>query len=44
MCIRDSSIETYRFEPDGSVVIRTFYKVPQHGDGQIGGLFKTYLP
>ena len=38
------SIETYRFEPDGSVVIRTFYKVPQHGDGQLGGLFKTYLP
>jgi len=38
------SIETYRFEPDGSVVIRTWYKVPSHSDGDIGELFKTYLP
>ena len=38
------SIETYRFEPDGSVVIRTYYDVPQQSEGQIGELFKTYLP
>lgn len=38
------SIETYRFEEDGSVVIRTYYKVPQHADGNIGTLFQTYLP
>ena len=38
------SIETYRFEADGSVVIRTYYKVPAHEDGAVGELFKTYLP
>ena len=38
------SIETYRFGDDGSVDIRTFYKVPQHSDGQLGTLFQTYLP
>ncbi len=38
------SIETYRFEPDGSVVIRTYYRVPDHQDGEIGELFQTYLP
>ena len=38
------SIETYRFEPNGDVVIRTYYKVPGHEDGTVGELFKTYLP
>ena len=37
------SIETYRFEPDGSVVIRTYYDVPQQG-APLGDLFETYLP
>jgi len=38
------SIETYRFEPDGSVVIRTYYRVPAHDDADLGDLFQTYLP
>ena len=38
------SIETYRFEPNGDVVIRTYYKVPAHADGAVGELFKKYLP
>lgn len=38
------SIETYRFESDGSVVIRTYYRVPQHSDDAIGNMFKEYLP
>ena len=38
------SIETYRFEEDGSVVIRTYYRVPPHGDGELGTIFKEYLP
>jgi hypothetical protein len=38
------SIETYRFEENGGVVIRTYYKVPGHEDGSVGELFKTYLP
>ena len=38
------SIETYRFEPDGSVVIRTYYKVPAHSAGDLGKLFETYPP
>jgi len=38
------SIETYRFEPDGSCVIRTYYRVPQPGDGALGALFDSYLP
>jgi len=37
------SIETYRFEPDGSVVIRTYYDPPQQG-APLGDLFETYLP
>jgi hypothetical protein len=37
------SIETYRFEPDGSVVIRTYYDVPK-GDSPLGQLFRRYLP
>jgi hypothetical protein len=38
------SIETYRFEPDGSVVIRTFYRVPARTDDELGQMFQTYLP
>jgi hypothetical protein len=38
------SIETYRFEVDGSVVIRTYYRVPTHADPVFGQMFRTYLP
>lgn len=38
------SIETYRFAENGSVDIRTFYKVPVHSDGRLGALFQSYLP
>lgn len=38
------SIETYRFESDGSVVIRTYYRVPARGDDELGAIFQQYLP
>jgi len=38
------SIETYRFEEDGSVVVRTYYKVPARDDTELGEMFQTYLP
>src|SRR5262249_36935611 len=38
------SIETYRFEPDGSVVIRTYYRVPSRDHSELGRVFQTYLP
>ena len=38
------SIETYRFDEDGSVTIRTYYRVPTHSDADLGGHFQTYLP
>lgn len=38
------SIETYRFEEDGSVVIRTYYEVPDRTQGELGEMFQTYLP
>ena len=38
------SIETYRFEPDGSVVIRTYYRVPDRTQDELGQMFQTYLP
>jgi len=38
------SIETYRFEENGDVNIRTYYKVPRHSDAEMGELFQTYLP
>ena len=38
------SIETYRFEEDGSVAIRTYYDVPARTDDELGEAFKTYLP
>src|SRR5215813_12703656 len=33
------SIETY-----GSVVIRTYYRVPERTDDELGQMFQTYLP
>ena len=38
------SLETYCFEPDGSVVIRTYYRVPTHQDEDLGTHYQTYLP
>lgn len=38
------SIETYRFEPDGSLVIRTWYRVPHGATEELGEMFMTYLP
>jgi hypothetical protein len=38
------SIETYRFEGNGDVTIRTYYKVPRRSEAEIGALFQTYLP
>jgi hypothetical protein len=38
------SIETYRFEADGSVLIRTYYRVPSHGDADLGEHYQQYLP
>ena len=38
------SIETYRFEENGDLTIRTYYKVPKHDEAEIGEIFQTYLP
>lgn len=38
------SLETYAFGDDGSVNIRTYYKVPAHQDESLGDLFQEYLP
>ena len=38
------SIETYRFESDGSVVIRTYYRVPARDQSELGRVFQSYLP
>ncbi|MFK7732988.1 MAG: hypothetical protein AB8B48_15315 [Pseudomonadales bacterium] len=40
----EPSIESFRFEPDGSLVIRTWYRIPKHNDGELGEMFQTYLP
>ncbi len=40
----EPSIENFRFEPDGSLVIRTWYRIPKHKDGELGEMFQTYLP
>jgi hypothetical protein len=37
------SIESFRFEPDGSVWIRTYYDVPK-SDSPLGRFFSKYLP
>jgi hypothetical protein len=38
------SIETYRFGDNGSVEIRTYYRVPAHDNAAIGDIFQDYLP
>lgn len=38
------SVETYRFEPDGSVVIRNYYRLPEASDGEMAEIFETYQP
>lgn len=38
------SIETYRFDEDGSVLIRTYYDVPARTQDELGQMFQTYLP
>ena len=42
--VMEVSIETYRFNPDGSVVIRTWYRVPPRDTTELGEMFQTYLP
>jgi hypothetical protein len=37
------SIENFRFDPDGSVSIRTWYDVPKP-DSPLGRFFQVYLP
>ena len=38
------SIETFRFEEKGDVVIRTWNKVPRPDDSELGEMFEEYLP
>lgn len=38
------SLETYRFGEDGSLEIRTYYRVPTHSNAAIGDIFQEYLP
>ncbi len=38
------SIETYHFEPDGSLAIRTWYRLPHGAGGDLGRVFSEYLP
>lgn len=38
------SIETFQFEPDGSLAIRTWYDVTGARSGEIGASMRTYLP
>jgi len=38
------SIETYRFEENGDVSIRTYYRVPRRTPDELGRMFQTYLP
>ncbi|MFT6051814.1 MAG: hypothetical protein ACI9B9_001457 [Halioglobus sp.] len=38
------SLETYQFSEDGSVDIRTYYRVPPHDDESLGDIFQDYLP
>ena len=40
----EPSIENFRFEPDGSLRIRTWYRIPKHTEDELGDMFKTYLP
>jgi hypothetical protein len=38
------SLETYIYGDDGSLSIKTYYRVPTHQDDSIGDLFEEYLP
>ncbi len=38
------SIETYQFQDNGDVVIRTYYRVPNHDNAALGDIFQSYLP
>ncbi len=38
------SIETYQFQENGDVVIRTYYRVPAHDNAALGEIFQTYQP
>jgi len=38
------SIETYRFDPDGSLAVRTWYRMPHKDKAELGQMFKVYLP
>ena len=38
------SLETYQFGADGSVNIRTYYRVPAHNNKNLGDIFQQYLP
>lgn len=38
------SIETYRFDDAGNVTIRTYYRIPEKDDSELGRMFETYLP
>lgn len=38
------SIETYAFGDDGSVNIRTYYRVPERSENELGTIFQEYLP
>lgn len=38
------SLETYIFGADGSVNIRTYYRVPPHDNDNLGDIFQEYLP
>jgi len=38
------SLETYQFGDDGSVRVRTYYRVPTHDSENLGDIFKEYQP
>ena len=38
------SLETYQFQENGDVNIRTYYRVPAHSDENLGDIFEAYLP
>lgn len=42
--LKDYSLETYQFGDDGSVLIRTYYRVPDRTPDALGEMFETYLP
>ena len=38
------SIETYEFQEDGSLDIKTWYHVPERTEDELGQMFQEYLP